>query len=218
MSYAAALKKSKINHDGGDRKFLAVLYPDSEVYDCDEVLSNIMRYATEWAYIMHDRDIECIKDENGQDKQVPVKPHYHVTMRFETPRIRQTIANNIGIEKNYIERCITWKGANRYLIHADDDDKFQYLHLEVETNFEYAKLIGKKDTELGKVNELINYIKQEKCYTTIQLADFAREHDLWDAFRRNYVILRDYMSDYKIYMETKQKTEEEMKKRKEYKK
>lgn len=208
----------KLDQDAQDRKFLAILYPDAQDYNCDEVLSNIIRYADEWSYILHDSDVESVINEQGEETQKKKKPHYHVCFRFPTPRIRKTVSNNIGIEKNYIRRCKNWRGANRYLIHEDDDDKFPYHVAEVESNFEYGKLIGKKETELSKVNELIEYILKTNCYRTKDLADYARNNDLWDAFRRNYSILRDYMIDNKLEIETKAEKELETRKRKDMKK
>lgn len=67
----------KLDHDSQDRKFLAILYPDAQDYDCDEVLSNIIRYSDEWAYILHDRDVESVVNEQGEETQ---KRRNHITM------------------------------------------------------------------------------------------------------------------------------------------
>lgn len=208
----------KLDHDAQDRKFVAILYPDAQDYNCDEVLTNIIRYSDEWSYILHDKDVESSTNEQGEEVQVKKKEHYHVCFRFPTPRIRKTVSNNIGLEKNYIMRCKNWRAANCYLIHDFDDDKFQYQPLEVESNFEYGKLIGKKETELSKVNELIEFIIKTNCYRMKDLADYARNNDLWDALRRNHPILREYMIDLKLENQTKQETEEKVKKRKDMKK
>lgn len=62
------------------------------------------------------------------------------------------------------------------------------------------------------MNELIEYILKTNCYRTKDLADYARNNDLWDAFRRNYNVLRDYMSDNRIEVETKIKKKQKIEK------
>ena len=52
-----------------DRKFQGILYPDSESYRCDDVLNVLKSTFPEFAYILHDKDV----DENGELK----KPHIH---------------------------------------------------------------------------------------------------------------------------------------------
>lgn len=184
--------KKHFNQDGQDRKFMVLLYPDSENYDFAEVMDSLLGYAEEWSYMLHDKDVESVT-ENGVETQQKMKPHYHVCIRFKNPRIRAVIANNIGIPKNYIERAKSWKLANEYLIHQNDQDKYQYHFLDVCANFNYAELIGKKKTEVEKVNEIFEYINDFKCYDIVRLTEFARTNPtVWDGFRRNYTIIKDY--------------------------
>lgn len=211
-----AKKGKAYDHDGQDRKFVMMLYEDSETYDISEVLLRVTEYADHWSYLRHDKDVESVLVD-GEEVQQIKKPHYHVCMRFPTPRIRKTIANNLGIEKNYIQRAEKgWRIVNRYLIHLDDDDKYQYPYYDVATNFDYLELVDKKKTEVGKVNELIDFIIHEKCYSVVQLGNFAREHDLWDAYRRNYTILKDYIFELKNEERRQKQLEEENRLRKKY--
>lgn len=57
-----------------DRKYQGVLYPDSESYCCDDVLNILKSTFPEFAYILHDKDV----DENGELKKPhtlnPIKP------------------------------------------------------------------------------------------------------------------------------------------------
>lgn len=205
-------KDKKIDHDKQDRKFIAILYPDSTEYNFDEVITNICLYAQEWSYCKHDRDVESVMID-GEERERKKKTHYHVCMRFPTPRIRKTVANNIGIEKNYIERAKTWRGVNRYLLHLDDDDKYPYMIHDIESNFDYKELTGCKVTELEKVNELIEYIIENEITSVRKLGDYARKNGLWDAYRRNYMILKDYMYELRAEKDTAAKYAEELKKR-----
>ena len=73
-----------------DRKFELVLYPDSTSYDCQTVLSKACAYFNEWAYILHDKDL----DENGQ----PKKPHFHFYGKSSgSPLTPQGVASRLGV-------------------------------------------------------------------------------------------------------------------------
>ena len=52
-----------------DRKWELVLYPDSDSYDVSSVLADLAGVFDQWAYILHDSDV----DADGNLK----KPHYH---------------------------------------------------------------------------------------------------------------------------------------------
>lgn len=95
------MSKKKFDHDGQDRKFMVLLYPDSDAYNFHEVLDNLLCYADEWSYMLHDKDVQSVT-ENGVEKQEKVKPHYHVCVKFKTPRIRAVISNNTGIPKTIL--------------------------------------------------------------------------------------------------------------------
>lgn len=180
-------KKKKIDHDKPDRKFMIMLYEDSESYVFDEVITKIQEYAPEWAYILHDRDV----DENDELK----KPHYHVCIRFPTARTRKTVANVIGIEPNYIERWDSFRKACRYLMHADDEDKTPYGMYYVESNFDFVKLTNVQESESVKVKEILCFIWTDECKSMIDIADFAMDNNLWSEYRRSYLVIKDYFKE-----------------------
>ena len=181
-------KNKKLDHDKPDRKFMIELYTVTESYVFEEVLAALCEYFDEWAYIIHDKDI----DEDGEIK----KEHLHFCGQCKTPRIRKSISKITGVPENFIERAKTWKGANRYLLHLDHPDKYQYGLYYVESNFDYCDLVNAKESETVKMRELIYYIRTE-CKTMVDLADYALENGIWDAFRRNYTILKDYFYEVK---------------------
>ena len=202
-------KGKKLDPDGQDRKFVMMLYEDSETYDLEQVILRVTEYADEWSYIRHDKDVESVL-KDGVEVEEKIKPHYHVCMRFPTPRIRSTVANNLGIAKNYIQRAENgWRAVNRYLIHLDHDDRYQYPYYDVASNFDYLEVADKKRTETDKVNSLIDFVVREKCYSVVKLGNFARENDLWDAYRRNYIIMKDIMFELKDETRRKEQYEEE---------
>ena len=52
------------------RKFCGILYVESDTYNVDDVLEHIKSYFDQWAYCLHDKDVN---DETGETK----KAHYH---------------------------------------------------------------------------------------------------------------------------------------------
>ena len=110
-----------------DRKFLGVLYPDSESYCCDDVLNLLKSTFPEFAYIRHDMDT----DENGELK----KPHIHWVGRLKGARYLSALADDLGLPENMIERCRSFDASIRYLVHADDSDKYRYSLESVVSTF-----------------------------------------------------------------------------------
>lgn len=49
------------------RNFSGVLYPDSESYNCDEVISRIKSKFKQWAFCLHDMDVN---DEGELKKRI----------------------------------------------------------------------------------------------------------------------------------------------------
>ena len=75
--------------DKQGRNFLGVLYPDSESYDCQKVLSRIEDTFVDFAYIVHDLDV----NENGEVK----KAHIHWCGKKSSPAPLSTISNALGV-------------------------------------------------------------------------------------------------------------------------
>ena len=115
--------------DKESRIFLGILYPDSESYDCQKVLSRLEDTFSDFAYIIHDKDV----NEEGEIK----KAHIHWCGKKSSPAPLSTISNALGVEANNIKFCRNWKLSLRYLIHADNPEKFQYDPDKVTANFPY---------------------------------------------------------------------------------
>jgi hypothetical protein len=81
-----------------------------------------------WAYILHDKD--------------PGKPHYHVMIDFgrsyEVSRIYDWF-DHPGLEtSNLIEQVKSWTAFVQYLIHKNDQDKYQYEVDQVKSNYDIS--------------------------------------------------------------------------------
>lgn len=164
--------------DKQSRNFIGVFYPDSTSYDFKKVLSRIEDTFDDFAYVLHDKDV----DENGELK----KPHFHWCGK-RSPAPISTVANALGVEPNSIEFCKNWKYSLRYLIHADNPDKFQYLPETVTANFPFTSVIEGK-LEALKSRKIFNFINENPTITPNALAEWCFEHDLWSEYRRSFSI------------------------------
>lgn len=108
------------------RYFEVILYPDSEDYDCTDILEKAQSYFEHWAWAYHYADV----NKDG----TPKKRHIHFYGKFTNARSLSTIANTLGVKENHIQFVHNWIKAIRYSVHADDPNKHQYSWDEVNTN------------------------------------------------------------------------------------
>lgn len=169
-----------MNSEKRSRNFGGVIYPDSESYDYEQVLIDGQNYFQEFAYILHDSDV----DENGELK----KAHIHWLGRRKNGVHLSTVAKVMGIEVHHIEMLRNWHGSVRYLTHIDYPDKFQYsidsISGTIKDIYFYFNVVSEGDA-------VINIIKQRdagKSYREI-LFD-AVEKGYYAHFRRNLGIVQ----------------------------
>ena len=157
-----------------DRKFLGVLYPDSESYCCDDVLNLLKSTFPEFAYVRHDMDT----DENGELK----KPHIHWVGRLKAARYLSALADDLGLPENMIERCRSFDASIRYLVHADDPDKYRYPLESVVSTFPINKFF--RDDEEIQAGRLADFIIDERCSSMSNAVRWALKNGCWGTLRR----------------------------------
>ena len=173
-----------------DRKFCVILYPDDATHmDAFEKIKE----SFDCAYILHDSDTL----DTGELK----KPHYHVVFTFPNPRYLSSVAEDLGIPENYIERCLKLNSALRYLIHADNPDKYQYpleavggslksklekLLVDVSEEAQILSLIQFLDDTPAKVSyrDLLVYACQNGYYSSFRRLGYGMkllldDHNEW---------------------------------------
>lgn len=160
------------------RSFAGTLYPDSESYDCETLLSTIRSKFIDWAYILHDKDV----NENGELK----KPHIHWVGRA-TPRCLSVVSNFLGLPENDIEVVKNFDNMVMYLIHLNDIDKFQYSPDDVETNLPNVGQLLRRQSEGQVVKDLASAKMQKSWYDLVQ---YAVDIDSYDILRRNLGVIR----------------------------
>ena len=145
------------------RSFLGVLYPDAENYNCDEVLDRLKLFFSEWAYIVHDMDV----DENGELK----KPHIHWVGQRSACTL-DFVATSLEIPENDIEYCRKFKRSIRYLVHKDSPSKYQYEVCKIETSFDLTKYLD-DDYSNNMLDEIVDFIFSDECTTFASLYGFC---------------------------------------------
>lgn len=153
--------------------FVMFLYEENEHFsECLTTIKNC-----QYAMIKHDSDLWTDDKVNGTHKEYckernikvgdPVKTHYHIVIKNDNARWLSSIQKSfIYIPKNDIQVCHNFRGAIRYLIHADDPNKYQYSFSSIDTNM--LDIVGKQF--LDKVDSdsvatgIINFINDNLGY------------------------------------------------------
>ena len=133
------------------RKHCLLLYPLE-----DESHKNAIDYIKnnyDYALIVHDKDYYT---ETGEIK----KSHTHIVLSFNNAKWNTAISEELGITSNYIQQCRNYENALDYLIHFNDDSKYQYSIDEVKGNLK------------NKLNKIINTDNKDENEKTIELIKY----------------------------------------------
>lgn len=160
------------------RNICMVLYPDED--PTHKASLDFIRTHYQYAAIVHDKDT----NEDG----TPKKRHFHVMCRFGNARWVDSIAKELGITANYIEKCGSLEKYGRYLVHADDPDKAQYTLDQVEGDLRplVAKALEHEKTEGEKVLDLLELLESiDSVLTVTQFVKIMSANGFYADVRRN---------------------------------
>ncbi len=180
------------------RNYCAVLYPQE-----DNTHANALEYISshfQSCYITHDRDT----DEDGEIK----KAHVHAVMTFKNARYQKSVASELGIEANYLEKVSNLDSYLLYLVHYDEPDKFQYSIDDVK-----GALKGKLDRLLKSESipdeeEAVLFLKNyiSNSHTLISVSDFVTyscQNGLYKYYRRSPNIFNKMLDEHNNYIRSK---------------
>lgn len=166
--------------------YLGIIYEDDENFD--NQLFNLAQ-EKEACWIRHDQDVK----EDGELK----KPHYHFVIKLKNPCTLSALAKRLDVNENMLEYVKNVNSSLKYLIHYGDDNKFQYDPRDVSSNSDVFKnrfldLVTKDIKESDKVLSIYEFINGVKKPINVNmLFKYVQKHNLWDAYRRNYAIIKD---------------------------
>lgn len=100
------------------RVYMFLLYPDEETGAHASCVDKICKSSYRHCGILHDRDADT-------------KPHYTIVVYFDNARYPNSVAKDFGIDVRWITVWDALHKAYRYLVHADEEDKFKYSTLDL---------------------------------------------------------------------------------------
>lgn len=151
-----------------------------ESEDIEKILEEIVRRVSEVttvseAYaIKHDKDTSVVFNNELQETTTELaKSHIHALLKFKKGATLSTLAEKIGLAKQYLEKSKSgrygYDNLLAYLIHAKDKDKYQYSpdevftligtqYLEIYHQRKESWLKGKAKKEVKKTYEDIDLL------------------------------------------------------------
>lgn len=158
------------------RLWNVLLYPDDPtmVTALDYIRKNL-----DFVGVLHDKDV----DDNDHVK----KAHYHIILKFPQARYASAIAKELNIKDNYLEKTGSWTRSAVYLLHLNDDTKYQYKPDELFGPLapDVHKLYHQRQDEGARVCELIELFESVEFVLTYTLAvRLACKNGLYAEFRR----------------------------------
>lgn len=120
---------------------------------------------------LHDKDVY----EDGEQKGLPKKPHYHIIVCYEGP----VTANNVGNMTKRLNSTIPIpldqvRGMYRYLTHEDNPEKVQYSKSAIQTlnGFDIRDFVEMTKSEVGKyIREIQQFIRDNGIFEYADLMD-----------------------------------------------
>lgn len=163
------------------RNWDLILYPQEDITH-KKALEYIQDHYKLYAYINHDKDIN---EETGELK----KQHTHIVLSFNNQKWRNSLALELGITPNYMQKCEKLDKSLMYLIHYNNEDKYQYDISEVLGTLKpkLERLILNKDkSEEEIILELMHIIKVYPTHLTItDFVEYVCSKGLYSHYRRS---------------------------------
>lgn len=171
------------------RNFHVLLYPDNESH---MKALELIKLSYRFILILHDKDVK--EDGSGELK----KAHYHVLLKFPQARWNTALAEELGIELRFIMPSKDFTHDLRYLVHADNVDKFQYDMNCVEGNL--IPLFNKAmndNIEDENMLELMCLLDSFPCVVTYrQFVTVVCEKGLYSDFRRSSYVMGQLINEH----------------------
>lgn len=167
-----------------------ILYTDNQEH---MLLLKQLQSKYNYACIIHDKD----KDDDGNIK----KEHIHLLIFFNNARWGSSILKEINIDNpNLIQFRDNKVESIRYLIHADNKNKYQYNVCDIDSNINIEIYFSSKDDETKDISLIIEYISDYVGIINFyQIYYFVIENNCWSTYRRNYSIIKDLMIEHNYY-------------------
>lgn len=164
---------------GKTRTWIMLLYPDNE--DHQKIIADIPKDFPSAIWAVHDSDMN---PDTGELK----KEHIHYVLYFPNDVYKTHITKKYAwyaeIDR-WVKPAKSIRARVRYLLHADDPDKYQYPIETLEGNVQaYRKYFDSKAKEQADVNAIMLLLKYETPFTYTDLLQKINDKGLYDTYRR----------------------------------
>lgn len=149
------------------RNFDLLLYDEDETHR-----AALEKLAAGYKYIAikHDKDRWTEEDKLPDGVQVGdlKKPHWHVIIKFPQARWDTAVANDLGIARNYLQKCLSYEGSLLYLVHFGMPHKHQYSLEEcIGTLTKDLEKALQNETDLNeRVMDVLDILDDKPFWTT----------------------------------------------------
>lgn len=191
--------------DRRSRIFMLRLYPDNEAH-C-QALELVQSKFKNYAFALHDKDIY---EEDIPSRDIKAgdlkKPHWHVVVKFQDARTRSSVVKDL-LNLISILDIIPFSGVKEgllYLVHAENEEKYQYDKNIVEGPLKcdflgyYAK-VGLNEYEVCQ--SILNFIDSQPACTLNLLYQFCIQSGYMSIYRRYYMIFKDLLQEQRKYVD-----------------
>lgn len=170
------------------RHFMFLLYPEDENYD--DILADIKGNFKNWAYITH------------QPESEEKKLHTHVILSLDNTRTIESICKRLEVPTRLCQRVRGLRGACRYLIHKDDEDKTQYPLTDVVVSKSFSSTYYSAFDDLLSDNDMLSniytFIDDHRTCKPIEievmLTEFVTSQNYSRIFKRYYTTIVKYIN------------------------
>lgn len=177
------------------RRFCLLLYTsedETHIKALDYIKNNYESYA----YIIHDKD-------TNKENELK-KAHTHVVLEFNNARWSSSLAEELGITSNYLQNCKNFEKALDYLIHFNDDTKYQYDISEVKGNLKKQLIkqmnsFNKDENEI--VKEIIEMINNSDLIDVSSFVKVMCDWGYYSYFRRSLGLFLRLIDSHNIIAE-----------------
>lgn len=177
------------------RRFCLLLYTsedDTHIKALEYIKNNYENYA----YIIHDKD-------TNKDNELK-KAHTHIVLEFNNARWSSSLAEELGITPNYLQNCKNFEKALDYLIHFNDDTKYQYDISEVKGNLKKQLIkqmnsFNKDENEI--VKEIIEMINNSDLIDVSTFVKIMCDWGYYSYFRRSLGLFLRLIDNHNITAE-----------------
>lgn len=170
------------------RNFMILLYPEWGNYI--DILQDIKGSFKNYAYIKH------------MPEELEKKEHVHLLLSLDNPRSIESLSKRLQIDKRFIQSVKSLRASCRYLIHMDNEEKFQYALDQVIISKSFHNTFFKSFDDLLSDDEVLEsifaFLDSHKGLNAIilevELSRFVCSNAYDRVFKRYYNTIVKYVS------------------------